>query len=209
MTLFVKTIMNKTDSFGILIRKYRNERQLPLRKVAAFLDIDQAILSKIERGKRIATRRQVKQLAGFFGLDPEYLLEVWLSDKILRELDGEKEPLRILQVAEEKIIYSTSRKVGPKNIILNISHVLKEFPAVHKAWLFGSYARGEDTPESDIDLLIDVPWEKKFTLFDIAEIQEKLRQTLNRKVDVVMLRALAPHVKERIQKDLQLIHEAR
>ena len=36
---------------------------------------------------------------------------------------------------------------------------------------------------------------------------EKLRRTVNRKVDVVMLRALAPHVKEGIEKDMKLIYE--
>ena len=89
-----------------------------------------------------------------------------------------------------------------------IVHVLQEFPAVKKAWLLGSYARGEDTPESDIDLLIEVYRENRFTLFDIAEIQEHLRQVMNRNVDVVMLRALAPHVKERIRKDQKLIYKA-
>ena len=201
--------MIKSESFGDLIRRYRTEKQLPLRKVAAFLDIDQAILSKIERGKRKTTRRQVQQLASFFGLEPEHLLEAWLSDNILRELDGEEKPLRILQVAEEKVLYRTTRRAVPADNTLIFCRVLMEFPAVNKAWLFGSYARGEDTPESDVDLLIEVPREKSFTLFDIAEIQEKLRRAMNRKVDVVMLRALAPHVKERIQKDLKLIYEAK
>ena len=209
MTIIVKTKMIKSESFGNLIRKYRTEKQLPLRKVAAALDIDQAILSKIERGKRKTTRKQVQQLAGFFGLEPEHLLEAWLSDNILRELDGEEKPLRILQVAEEKVLYRTTPRAVPVDNTQIFSRVLKEFPAVNKAWLFGSYARGEDTPESDVDLLIDVHREKRFTLFDIAEIQEKLRRAMNRKVDVVMLRALAPLVKERIQKDLKLIYEAK
>jgi len=201
--------MVKSESFGDLVRKYRNQKQLPLRKVAAFLDIDQAILSKIERGKRNATRGQVHQLAVFFGLEPEHLLDAWLSDKILRELDGEEEPLRILQAAERKVLYRTTHGTAPSDKKMKIRRVLKEFPAVKKAWLFGSCAREEDTPESDVDLLIDVPREKKFTLSDIAEIQETLRRAMNRKVDVVMLRALAPHVKERIQKDLKLIYEAK
>ncbi len=92
---------------------------------------------------------------------------------------------------------------------LIITNVLKEFPAVKKAWLFGSYARGEDTPESDIDLLIDVPLEKEFTLFDITEIQEKIRRAVNRKVDAVMLRALTSRVLERVHNDLILIYEVR
>ena len=82
-----------------------------------------------------------------------------------------------------------------------------DIPAIERAWLFGSYARQDDTAESDIDVLIDVPEENTFTLFDIAEVQEKLRQLTNRRIDVVMLRALRPQVKERIQQDLKLIYE--
>ncbi|KAI9432900.1 hypothetical protein F5148DRAFT_1154950 [Russula earlei] len=51
------------NSLGDIIRKLREEKQLPLRVVAAFLDIDQAILSKIERGQRKPTREQALQVA--------------------------------------------------------------------------------------------------------------------------------------------------
>ncbi len=61
---------------------------------------------------------------------------------------------------------------------------------------------------SDIDILIDVPSEKKFTLFDIAEVQEQLQKIVNKKVDVVMLNGIRPEIKERIKKEMQLIYEA-
>ena len=54
------------SSLGNTIRKLREVKQLPLRTVAAFLDIDQAILSKIERGQRKASREQVVKLAKYF-----------------------------------------------------------------------------------------------------------------------------------------------
>jgi HTH-type transcriptional regulator, competence development regulator len=47
------------DSLGDIIRKERNDKNIPLRTVAAYLDIDQAILSKIERGKRHVSRELV------------------------------------------------------------------------------------------------------------------------------------------------------
>jgi len=54
------------DSLGDIIRKLREDKELPLRTVAAYLDLDQAILSRIERGQRIATRNQVIKLAEYF-----------------------------------------------------------------------------------------------------------------------------------------------
>ena len=52
--------------FGEIIRKLREERELPLRKVAAILDTDQSLLSKIERNERRASKVQVIQLAKIF-----------------------------------------------------------------------------------------------------------------------------------------------
>lgn len=208
LTKIVKMNIVNSGTFGDAIRKQREEKQLPLRKVAAYLDIDQAILSKIERGKRKATREQVLKLAAFFQVDEENLLVAWLSDKLVYELAEEKHSLKALKAAEEKIAYKTLGKTGRDTMIKKFRSIIKDFPAIEKAWLFGSFARQDDSPESDIDVLIDVSKEKAFTLFDIAEVQEKLRQLTNRRIDVVMLRALRPQVKERIQHDLKLIYEA-
>jgi transcriptional regulator with XRE-family HTH domain len=97
------------DNFGETIRKLRKEKQLPLRTVAAFLDIAQAILSKIERGQRNASREQVIKLADFFKIDENDLLVAWLSDKLVYDVEGEQMALQALQVAEEKIKYTTSK----------------------------------------------------------------------------------------------------
>ncbi len=98
------------DSLGDTIRKLREEEELPLRTVAAFLDIDQAILSKIERGHRKPTREQVVKLAGYFKVKENDLLVAWLSDKLVFELEDEEVALKALQVAEEKVKYITKNK---------------------------------------------------------------------------------------------------
>jgi HTH-type transcriptional regulator, competence development regulator len=93
------------DNFGETVRKLREERGLPLRIVAAFLDIDQAILSKMERGHRKPSREQVIKLAGYFKAKENDLLIAWLSDKVAYELEDEEVALKALQVAEEKVKY--------------------------------------------------------------------------------------------------------
>ena len=98
------------DSLGDIIRKLREDKELPLRTVAAFLDIDQAILSKIERGHRKPTREQVVKLAGYFKVKENDLLVEWLSDKLVYELEDEDMALKALQVAEEKVKYITKNK---------------------------------------------------------------------------------------------------
>ena len=98
------------DSLGDTIRKLREDKELPLRTVAAFLDIDQAILSKIERGQRKPTREQVVKLAKYFKVKENDLLVAWLSDKLVYEVEDEDMALKALQVAEERVKYITKNK---------------------------------------------------------------------------------------------------
>ena len=93
------------DGLGETIRKLREEKGLPLRTVSAYLDIDQAILSKIERGQRNASREQVIKLADFFKVKENDLLVFWLSDKLVYEVADEEIALKALKVAEEKVKY--------------------------------------------------------------------------------------------------------
>jgi len=98
------------DSLGDTIRKLREEKELPLRTVAAYLDIDQAILSRIERGQRKPTREQVVKLAKYFKVNENDLLVAWLSDKLVYEVADEQIALKALQVAEEKVKYNKTNK---------------------------------------------------------------------------------------------------
>jgi len=93
------------DSLGDTIRKLRENKELPLRTVSAYLDIDQAILSKIERGQRKATREQVVKLAEYFKVKENNLLVTWLSDKLVYEVLDEDLALEAMKVAEEKVKY--------------------------------------------------------------------------------------------------------
>ena len=99
------------DSLGETIRKRREDKELPLRTVAAYLDIDQAILSKIERGQRNASREQVVKLAKFFKINETDLLVSWLSDKLVYEVANEDVALKALKVAEEKVKYQKMKKL--------------------------------------------------------------------------------------------------
>ncbi|MDR2407131.1 MAG: helix-turn-helix transcriptional regulator [Bacteroidales bacterium] len=98
------------SSIGGIIKKMREEEKLPLRIVAAYLNIDQAILSKIERGQRRANREQIVKLAEFFKVDEEELLVMWLSDKVVYEVADENVALKALKVAEEKVKYQIADK---------------------------------------------------------------------------------------------------
>lgn len=97
--------MKIKDSFGEHIRKLREEKKLPLRKVAALLDIDPSTLSKIERGERSANKQMINVLANLFCETEEKLSLIMFSDKVAYELLHESNSNEILKLAEEKIEY--------------------------------------------------------------------------------------------------------
>ena len=98
------------NSIGEIIRNLRTDKQLPLRTVAAYLDIDQAILSRIERGERKATREHIVKLAQYFNVPEKDLLITWLADKVVNEVADESVAFEVLRVAEEKVKYNTIQK---------------------------------------------------------------------------------------------------
>ncbi|MCD4695624.1 MAG: helix-turn-helix domain-containing protein [Bacteroidales bacterium] len=195
------------QTIGELIRTLREKERFPLRKVAAFLDIDQAILSKIERGKRKLSKEQVIKLARFFNYDEKEMLIAFLSDRIIYEIENEDYKKEALKVAEEKIEYLSRTKLRRSKIIKKISECFIHDKKISKAWLFGSFARGEEDYKSDIDIMIQVTKDSKFSLFDLAEIQFQLGKNIPYKIDVVMKGGIKPHIMERIEPNLKLIYE--
>jgi len=101
--------MNNKTKFGDLIKELRVSNELPLRKVAAVLDIDTSTLSKIEKGERNASREMVKTLSDFFKQNYEEMLVTYLSDKVAYELVEDSCSSKVLKVAEEKIKYIRSK----------------------------------------------------------------------------------------------------
>lgn len=71
--------------------------------------------------------------------------------------------------------------------------------------LFGSYARNESTPSSDIDFLID--YTKDFSYFDMCDFRDKLEVLLARRVDLVPRKTLKTSIQEGIYKDLIVLYE--
>ena len=98
-------------SFGEYIRQLREERNLPLRKIASELDIDTSTLSKIEKNERNANEQIIEKLSEIFALDKADLKVRYLSDKISYQLLDEENGIEILKVAEQKIKYHKQQQI--------------------------------------------------------------------------------------------------
>jgi HTH-type transcriptional regulator, competence development regulator len=93
------------ETFGDIIRIAREREGLILRQVASGLDIDQAIISKFERGERKPSKEQVEKFAEFYKIDKNQLITSWLSDQIAHTILYEENIEEVLKVAEEKAKY--------------------------------------------------------------------------------------------------------
>lgn len=69
-----------------------------------------------------------------------------------------------------------------------------------KAALFGSYARGEETPESDIDIIVEMP--SGTSLFDVGGLQYDLQEALGKKVDLSQYAGLKEIIKPYVMRYL-------
>ena len=103
--------MSASNTLGEILRDYREQKGLLLRQVAAALEIDTALLSKIERDERKPSKEQVMAFAKFYKLEADELLLAWLSDKIVDDLQHEHLAKEVLKAAEKKIDSIKRKKV--------------------------------------------------------------------------------------------------
>jgi predicted nucleotidyltransferase len=89
-------------------------------------------------------------------------------------------------------------KVNLNEIKQKALPVLKE-AGVTRSSLFGSYVRGDENEESDIDMLVELP--KGKTLLDLIRLERKLESILGKDVDVTTYKSVSPLLRQYIQKD--------
>jgi len=91
-------------SFINLIKKLREEQQMPQRQLAVALNIDTATYCKIEKGDRRAKREQVETIASVLNADKNVLLSQWLADQLLITLADDKAVAQMaLEIARQTL----------------------------------------------------------------------------------------------------------
>ena len=124
------------------------------------------------------------------------------------------QPMKQLKQSQTRLDYTKSpQKKSTANTNRQDSQTLQKVLAeyfktqpVLKAWLFGSFARGEDTPKSDVDILV-LPDYTKLDGFGFFGMWGELERLLGRSVDLVTDAGLATYTRESVERDKQLIYE--
>ncbi|MDP3047492.1 MAG: nucleotidyltransferase family protein [Chloroflexota bacterium] len=73
--------------------------------------------------------------------------------------------------------------------------------------VFGSFARGEATERSDVDLLVE--FSKRNSLLALIALERKMSAALGRRVDLLTREAISPYLRDSIERDLRVVYEAR
>jgi transcriptional regulator with XRE-family HTH domain len=89
--------------FGEKIRELRENQGLLQRQLAASLEIDTPMFSKIERGDRKAKREQVEHLAILLEANLSELLRIWLADQIVELVKDEPQAIDALETAIKEV----------------------------------------------------------------------------------------------------------
>lgn len=96
--------------------------------------------------------------------------------------------------------------MGEKVMQQTIANYFKNQPVL-KAWLFGSYSRGEQRPWSDVDILVQYDRRQPIGLLKIAGMKDELEDLLNCEVDLVEDGTLRNWAVDSVNRDKKLIYE--
>lgn len=109
----------------------------------------------------------------------------------------------------ENIVYFCSRKtmsIMSEQMLQTIRDYFATQP-IERAWLFGSYARGEEREDSDVDILVDFDKDAQVGLLRHVHIMNELQDLLNKEVDLVTNGTLLPFAEETANRDKRIIYE--
>lgn len=199
----------KSETFGEYIRKLRKENRMSLRQLADKIDFDQSSLSKIERGGITAPQNLVKPLAKNLGIVYRELQIKYLSEKLYYELKDADYPIESIEAAKKRLEREkggTKKTVEKAKLIQKIINYLDGMP-VEKAWIFGSFARNQESLDSDIDLIVRFVKPNKIDLFDYVGMSQELENITGRQIDLVEEGFILPRAREKVEKEKIMIYE--
>lgn len=132
--------------------------------------------------------------------DEDFREDAVAHARIESKLDAILETLKCERSASERLDSDRVRDA--------VSTVAAEFPAIERAYLFGSFARGTQRPESDVDVRIELDRTRPFNLHDLSHFMKRIEQLTGREVDVVS----ATHIKnaalaDAIEREKVLVYE--
>lgn len=184
--------------------------------------IEKTIASKVPVSLRlpVSLAKQVEQYANENRLTKTDAYEHFLRLGLECSGDEESSTAQLSSLAEklDKILYfvsldseelgdecSVDEKEKAKQAIREAS---AQFPAIKKAYLFGSFARGTFTDNSDVDIRVKLDRSIPFNIRDLAQYSKRIERACGREVDVVSAKKIKnKQLEAAINRDKELVYE--
>lgn len=170
-------------------------------RTAVSLRLPQELVSTVER---FAIEHRMSKTDAFL----HFLSKGIESENDDRETDT---LARIEQKVSEalRLIQGRQQTVGEKQLVVSkICEVCSRFPAIERAYLFGSFARDTFSDDSDIDIRLDIDASHAFNLHDLEHFSKQVEQFTNRSADVVTAKTIKnTALHDAIERDKELIYE--
>lgn len=198
-----------SETFGEQVRRLRQEQKMSLRELASALNYDQSSLSKIERNELVAPKDLVGPIAKKLNISYKDLALKYESERIYYFIKDSEFALESIELAKkrlEKEGKGTIRSLKRSNLLNRIQEFLSEQP-IDKAWVFGSFAREDESLDSDLDILVRFSSPNKLDLMDYIGMKQALEELSGRQVDLVEEGYLLPNAQESINREKVLIYE--
>lgn len=113
------------------------------------------------------------------------------------------------KVTETLRLVRNQHGASSKNQVIEaVQSACEEFPAIRRAFLFGSFARGTFGDESDIDLRLELEEEVRFNLRDLEHFSKRIEQATGRSVDVITARTIkSRELRDAFERDKELVYD--
>lgn len=108
--------------------------------------------------------------------------------RALSGIDSKLDSLRAL--LNESNVASEQNALDTQAVLDAIADVASRYPGIKRAWLFGSFARNQQGPDSDIDIRLDLDRAVGFNLHDLASFSKMIEQETGRECDVITAREI-------------------
>ena len=174
---------------GQFIRATRRKLGVSQDSFASQIGCSHATLSALENGKAVSSHTLLKALSEL---------------GIALQLQSEAGSLCLPTISNENAPAAPNRE----SVIQTIQETAEDFPAIKRAFLFGSFARNDFNGESDVDIRIEIADDTAFNLHDLVHFSKSIERKTGREVDVISAREIKnAQLKKAIDRDKVLAYD--
>ena len=122
--------------------------------------------------------------------------------------EGVELQLEEIKQSLKKVLDSIPASLTHEKIKTTVAQLAHDFPAIMRVYLFGSFARGDATSTSDVDLRIELSGSAPFSLFDLARFNKAFEKQVGREADIITAKTIKnPGLQAAIDNEGILIYE--